>query len=162
MTDTNRCAVGGENMICQKCGTNVADGTVICPTCGNALPTQNPYGQPQQNTYAQPQQNTYAQPQPYGYQQAPVMTSVSPTSVLVMGIIAIALAWEPFASIAGIVLGAIAMTKANRYYAEGGLQSGKVKTGKILGTIGMIAGIVMTVFYLIALIVGIGTASLFL
>ena len=77
-------------MICQKCGTNVADGTVICPTCGNALPTQNPYGQPQQNTYAQPQ--------PYGYQQAPVMTSVSPTSVLVMGIIAIALAWGPFVS----------------------------------------------------------------
>ncbi len=153
-TDTNRCAVGGENMICQKCGTNVADGTVICPTCGNALPTQNPYGQPQQNTYAQPQ--------PYGYQQAPVMTSVSPTSVLVMGIIAIALAWEPFVSIAGIVLGAIAMSKANRYYAEGGLQSGQVKTGKILGTIGMIGGIVMTVIYLIALIVGIGVGSLFI
>lgn len=141
-------------MICQKCGTNVADGTVICPTCGNALPTQNPYGQPQQNTYAQPQ--------PCAYQQAPVMASVSPTSVLVMGIIAIALAWYPFASIAGIVLGAIAMSKANRYYAEGGLQSGKVKTGKILGTIGMIGGIVMTVFYLIALIAGIGIGAAFL
>ena len=129
---------------------------MICPTCGNALPTQNPYGQPQQNTYAQPQ--------PYGYQQAPVMTSVSPTSVLVMGIIAIALAlaWVPFVSIAGIVLGAIAMSKANRYYAEGGLQSGQVKTGKILGTIGMIGGIVMTVIYLIALIVGIGIGSLFI
>ena len=90
------------------------------------------------------------------------MTSVSPTSVLVMGIIAIALAWEPFVSIAGIVLGAIAMSKANRYYAEGGLQSGQVKTGKILGTIGMIGGIVMTVIYLIALIVGIGIGSLFI
>lgn len=137
-------------MVCQKCGTQVTDGTVICPTCGNVVASQNTYGQ---QSGPQPYGRQQTQ-QPYGYQQqANVMTTVSPTNVLVLGIVALSLAWEPIASIAAIVLGAIAMAKANRYYAEGGVFSGKVKTGRILGMVGMISGIVMTVIYFCAILI---------
>lgn len=71
---------------------------------------------------------------------------VSPTQVLVFGIVSLA---TSSTVIVGIIFGILAMNKAKAYFAAGGEASGKVKTGKILGTVGLILSIVMVIFWII-------------
>lgn len=73
---------------------------------------------------------------------------VSPTSVLVFGIISLATS----AGVVGIIFGILAIVKAKAYYAAGGEASGKVKAGKILGIVGLICGILAIVIYIICAI----------
>ena len=53
----------------------------------------------------------------------------------------------------GIIFSAIGLSKAKKYAAEGGEMSGKVKTGKILSTVGLILGIVGMVLSIILSVV---------
>lgn len=116
-------------------------------------PVQPQYVQPQpvQPQYAQPQygQPQYAQPQ-YGQ---PVQQAATPESqslakgILGFGIAAIVCAWIPIASILGIIFGAIAKGRAKTYDAMNYPSNGMRVTGKVLGLIGFIAGIIMTVYY---------------
>ncbi len=46
-------------MFCPQCGTDVLDGSAICPSCGAQLNAQSANA-----TYAQPAQAPYAQPVP--------------------------------------------------------------------------------------------------
>ncbi len=62
---------------------------------------------------------------------------VSPTGVLVFGILSLCLSTVP-----GFIFGILAMVKGKRYYAEGGVPDGKVKAGKIMGTVGWILSLV--------------------
>lgn len=131
-------------MFCTNCGAQINDGTKFCPKCGVQV----------------------------GGEQAPVVTPVEPvvehveavkvqdnsTSIMVLGIIALALCWL---GIPGIILGAIAKKKANEFAKDHGMIYGKAKVGRILGNFGFIIGIVMTVFWVIYIgaIASIGAAS---
>lgn len=75
-------------MICPKCGSNQADGTVFCSNCGNdmrqANATQQPYGQ---QPYGQQQytQQPYAQ-QPYA-QQGGIISERSIAVAIILSIV---------------------------------------------------------------------------
>ncbi len=106
-----------------------------------------PDGQP---IYPQP---SYAQPV-YGQ----TMDHVSPAAAslahntMIMGIIAICLGFTWFLSPGGIVLGAMALSKSNEYLKQFGPLPTKGKVGRHLGRAGLISGIVISVFCLIAIL----------
>ncbi len=71
-------------------------------------------------------------------------------NLLVLGILAVALAEL---GIPGIILGAIGRSKGKKFVQAGGTLTGAAKVGYILSLVGLILGIVMTVFWVIYLIV---------
>ena len=106
----------------------------------------------------QPQAEAPAAPQAPQYQaepqyQAPLYEkpALDPTPFFIMAIIGLALSFN--VSIAGIILSAIALSKAKAYFAQGGLNEGKAKVGKILATIGLWASIAGTVFWFFYIII---------
>lgn len=124
-------------MFCPNCGTNAPDGAKACPNCGTFLNAQ-----PEAPVY----QEAPAQ-QPI-YNAAPVSTVVyNTTQILVFGILALALAGST--GIVGIIFGILTKKKVNEYLGLGGQLTGKAKVGSILGKVGLILGIVMTVFWAI-------------
>ena len=160
-------------MICNNCGNQVADNANVCPYCGTPFAASAPqaaqpqYAQPAQTQYAQPVQNQYAQPQyaqpQYGQvAQAPVGDANEremSKSTLIWGILGIAFGCSFYLSFLGIIFGAIGLGKAKNYMAAGYPLAGRAKTGRILALVGMILGIVLTVFFVIWLIAVIAAAS---
>ncbi|MBQ2781553.1 MAG: hypothetical protein IJF42_08390, partial [Clostridia bacterium] len=118
----------------------------VAPQYGYGQQPQYGYGQqPPQYGYAQPvaPQPTY---EPAGI--TPEEEDDMSGSILTKGILAIIFAWEPILSIIAIVFG----SKAGKWYdqlcARAGREiGGRAKVGRILGKIGKIGGIVMTVFW---------------
>ena len=106
-----------------------------------AEPAQSQYQQP---VYRQPVQPQYQQAQ--SFQTAEVPT---PKTILILGIIGLAVSWSPFFGIGGIIISAIAMKKSNAYANAGGVPCGMSVTGRILARVGIIVSIVMTVFWAI-------------
>ena len=76
--------------------------------------------------------------------------TVSSTPALVFGILAIAFIES---GILAIIFGAIARSKSGQYLAAYGMYDGKAKTGRILGTIGLVCGIVSTVIVAIVIVI---------
>lgn len=128
-----------------------------------AVPQQPSYAEPQQPQYTAPQQPVYAEPQqpqqpqyappydPYAQQQnynqqayQPYGEPVNDKTTLIFGIIALAAAVMFYTAPAGIVFGILAKNKASSFISQNPNVGGTVKTGKILGTIGFILGIVMS------------------
>lgn len=99
------------------------------------------YDPNQQPTYQQPQyqQPTYQQP---AYQQP----AQAQPNLLVLGILAVA--FSSF-GIVGLILGIIGRKKGKAFVAQGGQLTGANKVGFILSLVGLILGIVMTVFWAI-------------
>ena len=88
---------------------------------------------PQYNQqYAQPAYNTMVPAQP---------------NLLVFGILSLVLG-----SIVGIILGSIGRKKGKAYIAQGGQLTGASKVGFILSKVGVILGIISTVFLVIWII----------
>lgn len=110
---------------------------LYCDSCGSPLPA-GAVVCPNCGSYCQNMVNYSAQ-----------RNSSAP---LVFGILAICFCWFGVTSFLGIIFGAMARSKA-RQTTYGGM-SGKVRTGHILGTIGLIAGIVLTAIFVISFIVG--------
>lgn len=147
-------------MFCNQCGGEVPNGVGFCPNCGA------PVEQPQQPQYAQPEPQ-YPQPDPQyqqldpQYQQPVYAQPMAPVgdpqerelakSILIFGILAIAFACSYYIAFMGIVFGAITSGKVKQYVAMYPL-AGKAKTGSILGKVGLIVGIVLTVVSLITII----------
>lgn len=133
-------------MICKNCGAQIPDGSSFCTECG--APVQ------QEPVQQEPVQQQYEQPQ-----YTPVMNSapVNTTPILIFGILALALSLcIPYVGwIGGLICAIICSKKVKEYTAAGGVIAGKVKVGKILGTVGLIASIVMAVVWFIAIIVSI-------
>jgi len=85
-------------MNCNVCGTQLADGAVFCPNCGNAVQANNPQ-QPQQQPFQQPnfQQPNFQQPnfQQPGFQQPgfqqPFQQPDTPTPGKALGIVSMIL-----------------------------------------------------------------------
>ena len=124
-----------------------------------AAPQQPQYQQPQYQQpqqYAQPQYQQYQQPQ---YQQQPTYyaqpqpdAGVSGKPALTFGILGIVFACTFYLSFLGIIFSAIGLGKAKAFKAAAGQLYGPAKVGKILATIGLIVGIILTVIFLIWLI----------
>ena len=170
-------------MICTKCGAEIPEGAKFCINCGNAAVAAEPAPQPeqpvyeapqqpayeapqQQPVYAAPQQPQYQQPQyqqpqyqqpqyqqPTYYAQPAPNPGVSGKPALTFGILGIIFACTFYLSFLGIIFSAIGLGKAKAFRAAAGQLYGPAKVGKILATIGLIVGIIMTVIGLIALIV---------
>lgn len=112
-------------MFCRNCGNEMSDKDRFCTKCGKAsADAVMPLTPP-------------VKKEPY-----------SSTLILVFGIVGLALEM-----IGGIVFGAITMHMAKAYANAGCPLTGKVKTGRILGIVGFINGIVTTVVYVIFVIV---------
>lgn len=154
-------------MYCDKCGSFLEEGVKFCPNCGAQVaapavvkeavvaeePAQPVYEQPEAPVYEQP---VYQQP----VVQANPAVEAQSTPILIFGIIGIALAVIPYINFLGIIFSAIAKSKVKKYLADGGVLTGKAKVGNILATVGLILGIVFTVFWTIVISVMIfGVAS---
>ena len=68
-------------MICSRCGTNVPDGSAVCPRCGTAMAYQQPqnYGQPA--GYGGYPQSVYAPP-PSAYRRPGAAVKGSPIALI--------------------------------------------------------------------------------
>ena len=123
-------------MFCKHCGAPIDNDSVYCTACGAGVG----------ETRATPV--TPAAPSPLSYNQA----GPSPTKVMVFGIIGLALS---SAGIPGIVLSLIALKLAGEFVHYNGSLYGQAKVGRILGKVGSIVSIVMTVvwaFYIVFVI----------
>ncbi len=70
--------------------------------------------------------------------------NITPSSCLTFGILSAALSWL---GIPGIVLGVLGRKRAAAYVDYNGFTTGQVKTGSILSMVGLIVGIVFTVYW---------------
>lgn len=163
-------------MFCSNCGNQIPEGAAFCNSCGNAVnanapaveqvaaASQAPVAEPVAVPVAEPAtetQPTFTSVPTYGAsaaQSTPTFNaqpteSPSGTSVMIKGIIALACAVSFYLSIAGIIFGCLAKSGAKQFMnANGGQLFGKAKVGRILGKIGFIVGIVMSVLFVIWLI----------
>lgn len=100
-------------------------------------------------SFPAPDQNKYQfDPQPTAYTPyvQPKTDTYGP-SAQIMGILAIVLSFV-CCPIVGIVLGALAMSRAKRSHTELGYETSEGKTGNICGIIGLIIGILGTLFWI--------------
>ena len=144
-------------MFCENCGSQIADGSAICPNCGaavrvspttgEAVPVQPIQAQPvqpvyQQPSYQQPVQPVYQQPayqQPI-YQQPAAGSKGPAITALILGICGLVFCWIPIfgllISIAGLILGIMAFKNPNG--------KGMGITGFVLSIIGIVIGLSYT------------------
>lgn len=109
-------------MFCEKCGTPINEGEAFCPNCGAPVAAAKPA------------------------ETAPVNPALNPTTVMVWGIVALALCEVP---IAGIILAIIARKKVKAYLAAGGQTCTQSKLGSIFSKIALPISIVMLVLWIV-------------
>ena len=73
--------------------------------------------------------------------------SITPSNVLVWGILGLSFACTPFLNFLGIIFSVVAKRKSNAYAAANGPLYGQAKVGHILATVGLIVGIILTVIF---------------
>ena len=167
-------------MYCSNCKIHLSDEVKFCPYCGMPtapeldLPYENeasaPAADPQQPLdpildMPQPTAPMYtpvpeAAPElpavygspgydPYGYPERPVIPQTVIDPIFTWGLLGTIFAFN--ITILGIIFSAIARKKSTECLNLYGYLPGKAKAGRILSTVGLIGGIVMTVF--VALII---------
>ena len=97
----------------------------------------------------QPVQPVYAQPTPVAPVGGMPMGPADPglaTSILVMGIVAVATACTVWFGFLGIIFGIIGLNKAKKFTEECGQLFGKAKVGKFLSLGGLIGGACVTAY----------------
>ena len=117
-----------------------------------AAPVYAAAAAPQQPQYQQYQQPQYQQQPTYYAQPQPADAGVSGKPALTFGILGIVFACTFYLSFLGIIFSAIGIGKAKAFRAAAGQLYGPAKVGKILATIGLIVGIILTVIFVIWLI----------
>lgn len=123
-------------------------------------PAPAPAPAPVQPVYTQPvaAQPVYSQPV-YAAPVAPVATAENAAlakSILIFGIMAVAFACTVWISAAGIVFGALGLSKAKKFVEECGQLYGKAKIGKYLSLGGLIGSSVITgymAFYILMAVI---------
>ena len=119
-------------------------------------PAQPQYGQPAQPQYGQPAQPQYGQPAQYDASGNPAPDPVASGYVgraLGFGITSLCCCWLPFfMSVIGIVFGALAIKQSSNYARVTSVASGRAKTGKVLGIIGLVISIIVTSVWMLALL----------
>lgn len=89
----------------------------------------------------------------YNYNQ----TNLQQPNTLTLGILSIVFA--SITGIVGIILGAIGRKKGKEFLAQGGELTGAAKVGYILSLVGLILGIILTIFYVIYIIALVAIAA---
>lgn len=135
-------------MFCENCGSQIADGSAICPNCGAAVnaaagataatPVQPAQPvQPVQPVYQQPVYQQPAYQQPIYQQPAAGGSKVLAIISLVLGICGIVFCWIPvfgmLIAIAGLILGILSFKNPNG--------KGMAITGFVLSIIGIVTGL---------------------
>jgi hypothetical protein len=118
--------------------------------------SSNPYSEPDRAAHNPYAPVPVAQPQPNygGGYAAPVAAAPanSGTGLLILGIVAVVLAFD--VTLGAIICGAIGCSMAKKLkLPDGSYPTGKAKVGAILSKIGLIIGIVTTIFAIIWCIV---------
>ena len=140
-------------MFCNACGSNVPDGSVTCPSCGNVLQaTTANTAATMNNSYMQPMQQPMMNGQQYQFQQTMSSDCPTPGSIMAKGIVSAALSFTPVACIASIILGILAIKSASKFNQMSPEPSGQAKAGKITGIVGCVIGGIMCVVWLIYMI----------
>lgn len=127
-------------MYCAKCGQEMKDTDRFCPACGT-----DAYMTGQEEEQKQEQEPSYTPTPVYEVQEEQPSGSGGAVGALVCGIISLVLSNIPFACFGGIVLGIIAIikgAKARKYGPQN--KKGMATTGYVLGIIGLIISIIMT------------------
>ena len=155
-------------MFCENCGSQIPDGSAICPACGTAARLDLAGAQPvapvapvqpvapaqpvvpvQPVVPEQPVAPVYQQP---AYQQPVYQTAAAPSGskvpailALILGIVGLAIGWIPYvcffailASIAGLVMGIIALKNPNG--------KGMGITGFVLSIVGIVLCLIMSYY----------------
>lgn len=147
-------------MFCENCGSQIADGSALCPNCGAAVRVSPTTGeavpvQPIEAVPVQPVQPVYQQPvyqQPAYqatpiYQQQPAAGGSKALAIvaLVLGICALVFCWVPvfgmLIAVAGLICGILSLKNPNG--------KGMGLTGMILSIVGCVIGSMM-IFSIIA------------
>ena len=144
-------------MFCENCGSQIADGSAICPNCGaavrvspatgEAVPVAPIQAQPvpaRTQSYQQPVQPVYQQPayqQPIYQQPAAGGSKGAAITALILGICGLVFCWIPIfgllISIAGLILGILAFKNPNG--------KGMGITGFVLSIVGIVIGLSYTI-----------------
>ena len=123
-------------------------------------PAPAPAPQPQA-VPVQPVQPVYAQPTPVAPVGGMPMGPSDPglaTSILVMGIVAVATACTVWFGFLGIIFGIIGLNKAKKFTEECGQLFGKAKVGKFLSLGGLIGGSCVTAYVVFYIFIAVITA----
>lgn len=121
-------------MICTNCRHPISDTYNLCPYCGMLVSAM------EQTAIAPIDANPKVKPTP---------SRKGNTLILVFGLLSLLLAHTFFFSIAAIVFGAIAKSKANKKYRSEGVLSARANAGRIIGKIGFILGIIVGVYFIL-------------
>lgn len=145
-------------MFCENCGSQIADGSAICPNCGAAVRVSPTTGeavpvQPIQATPVQPVQPVYQQPVQPVYQQQPAYqqpiyqqpaaggSKALAITALILGICGLVFCWIPvfglLISVAGLIIGILALKNPNG--------KGMGITGFVLSIVGIVIGLSYTI-----------------
>ena len=123
-------------MFCSHCGSEIENGARFCQNCGaSADATQN-----EEKMSYEPIDltDTLAEKAKDEAAGSALGTGIA---AIIFGLIATCL------NFIGIILGAIGIGKANAIEAQFGELPPKARVGKILSTVGLISGILMTIFW---------------
>lgn len=144
-------------MFCENCGSQIADGSAICPNCGAAVrvspatgeavpvaPIQAQPVEPVQPIYQQPVQPVYQQPayqQPIYQQPAAGGSKALAITALILGICGLVFCWIPvfglLIAVAGLIVGIFALKNPNG--------KGMGITGFVLSIVGIVIGLSYTI-----------------
>ena len=113
-------------MICKNCGAHLADNTVFCTNCGNAVEGVSSY------------EETVVTAQPVMTDPGKTLGMVS----MILGIASLVFSWV--AAIPGLILANMATKKSE----EAGFTNTMAKVGKITS----IVGLILTVLYIVFLV----------
>ena len=136
-------------MFCKYCGSQLNDDARFCSSCGNQVETVSTVITEAPVVEAPPVAAPAPVPAPIQAQPAANDEELASkqNSVLTYGILALSFALTGIISFLGIIFGAIAMNKANEYIRLMGSSTARVSVGKGLGKGGLIAGIALTAFF---------------
>ena len=156
-------------MICPKCGAQNMDGVTFCGSCGAQLESHNPSSpvEPQQN-YNQPPVQQYQQQQAYSGGQSNAGMA-PPKNYMTEAIIVTIVSFLCCSSIISLILGIIAIVKANNVnmeFLKGNYDvAGKnAKTAKTLtvwaAVVAVIQVVLVTILIVVLLALGISLGGL--
>ncbi len=128
-------------MFCTHCGSPLTEGAKFCAACGAPISV----AQPQPTREPTPTPPPAPAPLPAG--------TPTPTNVLVWGILGLTFACTMVFSLLGIIFSCVARGKARKYTESGALYSTQVKVGRNLAKGGLIAGIILSVFFVLYILI---------